>query len=411
MRALIVTVGSEGDIQPFLALGKRLLAEGHDVTFSASDSYAARTDAVGVPFVGRPTWSKTEFQANYIRVINEKNKLRQLTVMLEFLAQEQHASVPELMALAPEADIVVHSPLSIAAAAAARAVGTPHVSVHHTWPLHRARGYGPTNVNLGPAGNALAWSIVGSGVRRATDKLLNPIVVAAGLPPWRDVLFDASHSRLLNFIAISPHILKHDPLFDSTYRTTGYWFLDEPEYVPPDDLAAFIADEPPIVIGFGSNTGFDARAVTKQLLEAVRGLGRRVVLQSGWAGLGDQELPPNIFLADFVPHGWLYARAACVVHHGGAGTTAAAFRAGIPQAVVWLQGDQLHWGRKIAQLGVGPPPRPHRALNTGWLRGTLDRLLTDNGMATRARALGIAIREEDGVGMAVRAIEEVSVAT
>ncbi|MET8053915.1 glycosyltransferase [Streptosporangium sp. NPDC005286] len=410
MRVLIVTVGSEGDLQPFLALGKRLLAEGHDVKLSASDGYAARADAVGVPFVGRPTWNETEFQANYIRILNEKNKLRQLTVVIEFLAQEQRAAVPQLMALAREADVVINSPLAIGAVAAARAVGTPQVSVHHTWPLHRARGHGPNNIDFGPVGNALAWSVVGGGVRLATDKLFNPVVAAAGLPPWRDVLFDASHSRLLNLIAISPSILKHDPLFESTYRTMGYWFLEEPEYVPPDDLAAFIADEPPVVIGFGSNNGFDARAVTEQLLEAVRGLGRRVVLQSGWAGLGDQELPPNIFLADFVPHGWLYARAACVVHHGGAGTTAAAFRAGIPQAVVWLQGDQLHWGRRIAQLGVGPPPRHHHALKAGWLRGTLNRLLTDSGMATRARALGAAIRKEDGTGMAVRAIEEVFVA-
>ncbi|MEV0757843.1 glycosyltransferase [Streptosporangium sp. NPDC050280] len=407
MRALIATVGSEGDVQPFLALGKRLLAEGHDVVFSASDSYTARADVVGVPFVGRPTWNETEFQANYLRIISEKNKLRQLTVVIEFLAQEQRAAIPQLMALAREADVVIHSPLAIGAVAAARAVGTPHVSVHHTWPLRRARGHGPTNVDLGPVGNALAWAVTGAGVRLATDKLLNHVVAAAGLPPWRDILFDASHSRLLNLIAISPHTLEHDPLFGPAYLNTGYWFLDEPDYVPPDDLAAFVADEPPVVIGFGSNNGFDANAVTEQLLDAVRGLGRRVVLLSGWAGLGDQELPPHVFLAGFVPHGWLYARAACVIHHGGAGTTAAAFRAGIPQAVVWLQGDQLHWGRRIAQLGVGPSPRSQHALKAGWLRGALDSLLNNGDMAARARALGTAIREEDGTGMAVRAIEKV----
>jgi len=406
MRALIATVGSEGDLQPFLALGKRLLAEGHDVVLSASDSYTARADAVGVPFAGRPAWNEAEFQESYLRIISEKNKLRQLTVVIEILAREQRAAVPQLMALAREADIVIHSPLSIGAVAAARAVGTPHVSVHHTWPLRRARGYGPTNVNLGPVGNALTWSVVGSGVRLATDRLLNPVVAAAGLPPWRDILFDASHSRLLNLVAISPHTLEPDPLFGPTYRNTGYWFLDEPDYVPPDDLAAFVADEPPVVIGFGSNNGFDADVVTKQLLDAVRGLGRRVVLQSGWARLGNRELPPHVFLADFVPHGWLYSRAACVIHHGGAGTTAAAFRAGVPQAVVWLQGDQLHWGRRIAQLGVGPPPRSQHALKAGWLRGALDSLLDNGGMTARARVLGTAIREEDGTGMAVRAIEE-----
>ncbi|MEV0623706.1 glycosyltransferase [Nonomuraea sp. NPDC050404] len=411
MRVLIVTVGSEGDLQPFLALGKRLLAAGHDVTLSASDGYAARADAVGVPFAGRPTWSEAEFQENYRRIAGSKDQLRQLSDVIEFLAKEQRAAVPRLMELARDADVVVNSPLAIGAVAAARAVGTPHVAVHHTWPLRRARGYGPTNIDFGPLGNALAWSIVGSGVRRATDSRLNPVVTAAGLPPWRNVLFDASHSPLLNLIAISPHTRRHDPLFGPTYRTTGYWFLDEPEYTPPDDLAAFVAGEPPVVIGFGSNNGFDAGAVTRQLLTAIRGLNRRVVLLSGWAGLGAEDVPSNVFLAGFVPHGWLYARAACVVHHGGAGTTAAAFRAGIPQAVVWLQGDQLHWGRQIARLGAGPAPRSHHALDAGWLRGAFDRLLGDGGMTDRARALGAAIRREDGTGMAVRAIEEVSVAT
>ncbi|MEO3857744.1 glycosyltransferase [Acrocarpospora sp. B8E8] len=410
MRALVVTVGSQGDLQPFLALGQRLLAEGHDVMFSASDNYAAHAEAVGVPFSGRPTVDEAEVEEYYTRLAGTKDKLRQLTITVDVLAREQRAAVPELMALAGEADVVIHPPLAVAAVAAARAVGTPHVSVHHAWPLRRARGYGPTNIDFGPIGNALAWSITGLAVRHATDRCLNPVVTTAGLPPWRDIIFDASHSPLLNLVATSPHTLPRDPLFGPTYRTTGYWFLDEPEYVPPDDLAAFVADEPPVVIGFGSNNGFDSDAVTERLLEAVRGLGRRVVLQSGWAGLGAEELPPNIFLADFVPHGWLYARAACVVHHGGPGTAAAAFRAGIPQAAVWLQGDQLHWGRRIAQLGVGPPSRNHHALNARWLRGTIDRLLTDSGMADRARALGAAVREEDGTGVAVRAIEEVFVA-
>lgn len=406
MRVLLATVGSQGDLQPFLALGRRLLAEGHDVTLSASDGYADRAAEVGVPFDGRPSWDEAEFQANYARIVATRNQLRQLAVVIDFLAKEQRAAVPRLMELARDADVVVNSPLAVGAVAAARAVGTPQVSVHHTWPLRRARRYGPTNIDFGRVGNHLAWALSGSAVRRATDGLLNPVVAAAGLPPWRDILFDASHSRLLNLIAISPHVLEPDPLFGPAYQTTGYWYLDEPDYTPPDDLAAFVAEEPPAVIGFGSNNGFDAEEVTRLLLTAVDGLGRRVVLQSGWAGLGDRDLPSNVFLADYVPHGWLYSRAACVVHHGGAGTTAAAFRAGVPQAVVWLQGDQPHWGRRIAQLGVGPPPCGHHSLDADWLRGALERLIDDGGMADRARALGAAIRAEDGVGMAVRAIEK-----
>jgi UDP:flavonoid glycosyltransferase YjiC (YdhE family) len=118
----------------------------------------------------------------------------------------------------------------------------------------------------------------------------------------------------------------------------------------PAELAAFLQGEPPIVIGFGSMTGFDAVAMTRAVVAAVRGLERKVVLQSGWAGLGDVDLPPNVIRAGFVPHAWLHERAACVVHHGGAGTTASALRA-------------------------------------------------------KAKILGDAIRAEDGTGVALRAIQ------
>jgi sterol 3beta-glucosyltransferase len=415
MRVLIYTIGSEGDVQPYLALAKRLLAAGHDATLATNERCATRAAAVGVPFtpVGLP-FDEAQLEPLYARLLAktpatfptpDKNLLQQLTFIIEALEQEQRAAVPQLMALARESDVVVYSSLCVAAAAAARAVGTPHVSVHHSWPVHRARGYSPANVDLGRLGNALAWSLAGWMIRRATDERLNTIVAAAGLPPWRDILLDASHSRLLDLLPVSPLVLPHDPLLGPACRTTGYWFLEEPEFVPPDDLAAFVADEPPVVIGFGSMTGFDARATTMRLLEAVRGLGRRVILQSGWAGLAATQLPPNILVTGFVPHGWLYARAACVVHHGGAGTTAAVFRAGIPQAVVWHQTGQFEWGRKVVQLGVGPPSCAYHALSAGWLRRTIDRLLADDGMTTRARALGAAIRSEDGTGVAVHAIE------
>jgi UDP:flavonoid glycosyltransferase YjiC (YdhE family) len=107
----------------------------------------------------------------------------------------------------------------------------------------------------------------------------------------------------------------------------------------------------------------------------------------------------------FVPHAWLFQRAACVVHHGGAGTTAAALRAGVPQAIVPHLGDQSIWGRKVAELGVGPKPRARRAADARWLRRVIERMLADADMRSRAERLGADIRSENGVANAVRAIE------
>ena len=406
MRALLATIGSDGDVQPILALAQRLLARGHDVTLAASDRSAARAASLGIPFapIG-PPWDAAEIEKTFVRILAETNPLTQLQIVIESMEEEQRAVVPALMEMARAHDVVVHPPLLVSASAAARAVGTPHVSVHFA-PLHRARGYGPTGTNLGPWLNALAWSLAARLLRKSGDAGLNTIVAAAGLPPWKNVLLEASHSQLLDLIEISPSVLPRDPLFPPQSVITGYWFVDEPDFVPDPELAAFVSAEPPVVVGFGSMTGIDARERTSRLLEAVAGLGRRVVLQSGWAGIGEGELPSNVHRAGFVPHAWLFARAACVVHHGGAGTTAAAIRAGVPQAVVWHLGDQLAWGKIVKQLGVGPAPRAHRALDAKWLRKAIERLLGDEKMKGRARQLGEAARKEDGAGVAVTAIEE-----
>lgn len=405
MRALLTTTGSEGDFQPFLALAQRLRREGHDVVLAAADRYRPHADALEIPYevIGDP-WSDELMRENFRLILAENNPLKQLVRVVTLLEDEQKRCALQLRELARACDVVVYPPLLVAAAAAARAIGKPHVSVHLA-PLHRARSYAPTGGNYGSVINGLLWSLAGAMMRKATDASLNAIVTSLGLPPWRDVLLVASHSELLDLVAVSPAVLARDPLTPAHTTITGYWFVDEASFVPSAELAAACAGEPPVVIGFGSMTGFDAAATTRAVIDAVRDLDRTVVLQSGWAGLGELELPPHVVRAGFVPHAWLHARAACVVHHGGAGTTASALRAGVPQAIVWHLGDQPTWGRHVRRLGVAPPARFHKHLDATWLRATLDQLLTDEAMRNRARALGKIIRAEDGTGVAVRAIE------
>src|SRR5205085_11181552 len=123
------------------------------------------------------------------------------------------------------------------------------------------------------------------------------------------------------------------PLNDRPYQQTGFWF-DDGETEPDPALAAFVeSGPPPVVIGFGSMRGIDAREWTRMVVEGVGQ--RRAALQMGWAHLGEVELPPDIFRAGAVSHQWLFPRASAVIHHGGAGTTAAAMRAGVPSSVVW----------------------------------------------------------------------------
>jgi sterol 3beta-glucosyltransferase len=256
--------------------------------------------------------------------------------------------------------------------------------------------------------NALLWSAARWMARRATDRPLNQTIQVAGLAPWRDVFFESSHSGLLDLLAVSPLVIPRDPLWPDTYVGTGYWFLDEPSFEPDPDLAAFVAAEPPVVVTFGSMAGVDARVHTDKLVDGLRRLGRPAVLQAGWANLGEGPLPDHVRRVGFVPHGWLFSRAACVVHHGGAGTSAAALRAGVPQVVVWHMSDQPTWGTLMKRLGVAPAARSHQALEGRWLARTVKGVLANETMRRRASELGAAVRQEDGVGTAVRLIEGVT---
>jgi sterol 3beta-glucosyltransferase len=405
MHVLLSALGSSGDVEPFLALAQGLIAAGHRPLLATAEKFAQRASALGVPFVRiGPDWDEAHVRQHFAEVLARRNPLRQLAMVTNELAELQLPEVENLTALVRDADVVVYAPLAIATVAAARKLGKPHVSVHFA-PLHRADNYSPTGSDFGRFGNRIVWSLSSALLRRATDASLNRIVSAVGLPPWYDILLRASHSTQLDLIAVSQRVLTRDPSWGPATHMTGYWFVDEATWVPDPALEQLTRQTPPVVIGFGSMMGLDARETTAWILEAVASLDRPVVIQAGWAGLGAGALPRHVHAVGFVPHAWLFQRAACVVHHGGAGTTAAALRAGVPQAIVPHLGDQPIWARKIAELGLGPKPRARHAADARWLRRAIERMLADVDMRARAERLGVDIRAENGVTNAVRAIE------
>jgi UDP:flavonoid glycosyltransferase YjiC (YdhE family) len=405
MRALIATTGSEGDVRPFFPLARELAARGHEVLFSAPEPFAASAAEQGLAFrkIG-PPWVAADIENVFARVLNAANPLAGLSVVMDFIAEQGRPVVPELLEMASQADVVIHPPILVPAAAAARARDVREVTVQFA-PVFRASGYSPTGADLGPLLNSIAWSLGARMLSRATDTKLNTLVEAAGLPPWKDVLVTAV-SPTLDLVAVSPHVLPRDPAWPASSHVTGYFFSEARAFVPDPALEQFLAGERPVVIGFGSMLGFDPEATTRTLLEAARGLSRKVLIQSGWAGLHAANVPPNVRFIKFIPHDWLFARAACVVHHGGAGTTAAVVRAGIPQAIVWHLGDQPVWGTRTRKLGVSPGFISYKKLTASWLRYMIERMCGDAVMKAAARTLGEAVRAEDGVRTAADLIED-----
>jgi sterol 3beta-glucosyltransferase len=197
------------------------------------------------------------------------------------------------------------------------------------------------------------------------------------------------------------------PDWDGRSVATGYWFLDRPDdWQPPHELVEFLErDAPPVYVGFGSMPSEDAVVKTRLILEALQLSGQRGVVATGWGGLSANDLPEYVHALETAPHNWLFPRMAAVVHHGGAGTTAAGLRAGVPTVICPFFGDQPFWGRRVASLGVGPQPIAQKGLSAEKLADALLTVIGNKTMKERAAALGATIRSEDGIGRAVALIE------
>ena len=188
----------------------------------------------------------------------------------------------------------------------------------------------------------------------------------------------------------------------------GYWFLQpESSWKPGPGLVEFIqSGERPIYIGFGSmGSQRSSAATTRLIVKALEETNQRAVLASGWSGLGlDQYLPNNIFPVKDIPHQWLFPQMEAIVHHGGIGTTGAGLSAGVPNVVVSHFGDQQYWGRRIAELGAGPDPIHRKKLTVEQLASAISTATLDEIMKEKARLIGDQISAEDGIAKAILSI-------
>jgi UDP:flavonoid glycosyltransferase YjiC (YdhE family) len=401
-------MGSTGDIQPYLALATALERAGHEPYLVAGDAWQARAREVGVRFRSSGnTLTEANSREMMARVLAEPNPLRQAGLVFEGAAEPLLRAVPGTLAAIRDADVVVCHSVDFAGLAAAEALGKPHLVAHVFPGFLPGQRWNPTGIPRPRPVAAAIWAVTRLMLRRSSDAILNRVRAAAGLAPGRDLVLAAGARARRTLLAVSPAVLPPDPDWQGRVDMTGFWYLDEPSFAPDPELARFLdAGEPPVVVTFGSMMGQDVAAATRAVLDGLRAAGRRAVIQAGSAGIAAGiALPRDVLRIAWAPHGWLLPRAACVVHHGGAGTTAAVLRAGVPQVIVWHMGDQPAWGAMIAQRGLGPRPRSHRRLTGKWLGRALQSVLADDAMTMRARALAATIATDEGVERAVKVIE------
>lgn len=174
------------------------------------------------------------------------------------------------------------------------------------------------------------------------------------------------------------------------------------DWSPPQSLGEFLAaGEPPIYVGFGSMAGFERRSLLREMVAAIAG--KRALFYPGWSCVTQADLPGNFLVVGDTPHTWLFPRTVLAIHHGGAGTTHSAARAGIPSVVVPFAGDQSFWADRLRRAGVAPPSVPAKDLRATTL-GRAMVLAQDDLTRARAAALGAVMRAEDGLRTTVAAI-------
>jgi len=404
MHITILALGSRGDIQPYATLGRGLKATGHQVRFITLESFnslIAEHELDFHPIHGNAQALVANGGADMLGLIRSFGSLAE--------GYARDLSVPYL----GETDMIINQlPIGLYGFDLAEKYGVPMI-LAAVIPLARTRSFpvmGFPKIHLPGYNKAtyhlaeqMAWQMFRPVINRWRKQTLSlPPVPIRGY-------FDQLGTRQIPVLnGFSQHVAQRPIDWNEHIHITGYWFPEDQSWQAPQDLQAFIdAGSPPVFIGFGSMPIKDPQRTTGIILEALRRSGQRGILHMGWAGIGNQNLPDYVFKINYAPYEWLFPRMVMIIHHGGSGTTSFGLRAGIPSCVVPFVFDQFFWGKRIAELGVGPSPIPYKSLSAERLKEAILVGIGDSLMRQRAFELGRKIQAENGIENGVHLIEQI----
>jgi len=417
VRMTILALGSWGDVLPCVTLGAALQAAGHRVIVATFENFKPMVAAQDLAF--HPIRGDIQDMLNgpggQALADSGRNPLRMTRSVLRLFGAIAGDLAHDFSAAGlRDADLIINQPpAGMFGCDLAEASGVPIMTVAilpMTPTRHAPMLAFPPGFSFVPGYNAfthwLARQLVWQVFRPAMNRWRREALALPRAPLWGYARrMQTQGVPMLN--GFSAHMVPRPPDWGPHVHVTGYWFPEAEDWQPPDDLLRFIeAGPPPIFVGFGSMPLRNPERTTQIVLDALSLSRQRGILHAGWAGIGQRDLPDNVFRIEYAPYGWLFPRMAAVVHHGGSGTTAYGVRSGVPSLIVPFVFDQFYWSRRIASLGVGPRAIPFKRLSANRLAEAVGAMVNDAGMRQRAAELGDRVRAEGGVATAVELIEQ-----
>lgn len=410
----ILTIGSRGDVQPFCALALGLIAKGYSVKLAASTNFADWADQLGIPFAP---------------IAGNFQQLLQTPEGIALLEGDRNASpfdddlcwqqMSDGWHACQGSDLLIFAPLAAWGYHLAEALEIPAILATQI-PIAATRAYpflkfadlpkrwpvSQLNVSTYHLLEFLSWQQNRQMINQFRQEILQlKPIDRLGARYRRNPPTHLAPLPILNNFSASVSPPPSD--LQAHIHQVGYWFLDtDAQFVPPQPLQDFLqAGSRPLYIGFGSMVARNADSLFAKVLTALKTTQQRAILCSGWSSLTAANVPDSVYVTKAVPHDWLLPQVTAAIHHGGAGTTAAVLRAGIPSIVVPFFADQPAWGKRLEQLGVAAAPIPYLELTAEALADRIRSVVNNRAMKHQAQQLSIDIQAEDGIAEAIDVIE------
>jgi sterol 3beta-glucosyltransferase len=422
MKIFINTFGTRGDVQPYVALGKGLKEAGHTVTICTASTYEPFIIEQGLNYgymtdellklvdtdIGRDALEET------VGLWGTAKTMFKMVKLAKPLNRQMVVDSWEAAKIA-EPELVIYHAKALGAVSIAEKFNAPVIMANLQPMIAPTTEFPPIGIpdlNIGGWYNKMTYKAIEMGYRSYTkdvNEVRRDMMGLDNFPKSSGILNTSDGSPIPMLHAFSQHVIPQPVDWPEQYTVNGYWFLDrDDDWQPSAELQAFLdAGEPPVYVGFGSMAGKNPQRLSTIVINALQQANVRGIIATGWGGLDAFELPETIFKIEQAPHDWLFERVTGVVHHGGAGTTAAGLRAGRPTVICPFMGDQPFWGKRVEKLGVGVKTSSQKKLKTEELAVAIRTVTTNRDIQEKAAALGEKIKAEDGVANAISTIDKI----